>query len=246
VNIYSGFEASKGGTPYSGLVGTLTASGVTFATDNAYAWHPFGLDRFGADITGPLDVLVNGTYTFSLDSDDGALLFIDGSLVVDNGGAHSPTIGTGSATLTAGSHPFEVQFFEDFGGPSGVDLVLPTGVSYACPPQSCTEPPVASCAVVKAPALFANPPRLVGWFQLLATDNCDPDPLIYIKGSVGSFVAGPFHNGDQVEIAHGPRLIPRQAPSTSGGNIASIQLNGDALLWAVDSAGNASTPVKCK
>jgi hypothetical protein len=81
---------------------------------------------------------------------------------------------------------------------------------------------------------------------LLATDNCDPDPLIFIKGSVGSFVAGPFHNGDQVEIAHGPRLIPQQAPSTSGGNIASIQLNGDALLWAVDSSGNASTPVKCK
>ena len=92
----------------------------------------------------------------------------------------------------------------------------------------------------------SNPPRIVGWFQLLATDNCDPDPLIYIKGSVGSFVAGPFHNGDQLEIAHGPSLTPWQAPSTAGGNIASIQLNGDALLWAVDSSGNASTPVKCK
>jgi len=92
----------------------------------------------------------------------------------------------------------------------------------------------------------SNPPRIVGWFQLLATDNCDPDPLIYIKGSVASFVAGPFHNGDQVEIAHGPRLIPGQKPSTSGGNIASIQLNGDALLWAVDSSGNASAPIKLK
>jgi hypothetical protein len=109
-----------------------------------------------------------------------------------------------------------------------------------------TEPPVASCAIVKAPVLLSNPPRIVGWFKLLATDNCDSDPLIYIKGSVGSFVAGPFHNGDQVEIAHGPSLIPRQVPTTSGGNIASIQLNGDALLWAVDSSGNASTPVKCK
>jgi hypothetical protein len=109
-----------------------------------------------------------------------------------------------------------------------------------------TECPVASYAVVKAPALFANPPRIVGWFQLLATDNCDPDPLIYIKGSVGSFVAGPFHNGDQVEIAHGPSLIPRQAPSTFGGNIATIQLNGDALLWAVDSSGNASALIQCK
>jgi len=109
-----------------------------------------------------------------------------------------------------------------------------------------TEPPVASCAVVKAPVLLSNPPRIVGGFRLLAADNCDPDPLIYVKGSVGSFVAGPFHNGDQVEIAHGPTLIPRQTTRTAGGNIASIQLNGDALLWAVDSSGNTSTPVKCK
>jgi hypothetical protein len=106
--------------------------------------------------------------------------------------------------------------------------------------------PVASYAVIKAPVLLSNPPRIVGWFRLLATDNSDPDPLIYIKGSAGSFVAGPFHNGDQVEIAHGPSLIPRQRPTTSGGNIASIQLNGDALLWAVDSSGNASVPIKCK
>jgi hypothetical protein len=109
-----------------------------------------------------------------------------------------------------------------------------------------TEPPVASYAVVKAPILLSNPPRIVGAFKLLATDNCDPDPLIYIKGSVGSFVAGPFHSGDQVEIAHGPSLIPGQAPSTSGGNVATIQLNGDVLLWAVDSTVNVSTPIKCK
>jgi hypothetical protein len=108
------------------------------------------------------------------------------------------------------------------------------------------EAPRGSYAVVKAPVLFANPPRIVGSFQLLATDNCDPDPLIFVKGSVGSFVAGPFHYGDQVEIAHGPSLIPGQAPSTSGGNVATIQLNGDVLLWAVDSTVNVSTPIKCK
>jgi hypothetical protein len=111
-----------------------------------------------------------------------------------------------------------------------------------------TEPPDVGYVVVKAATLRQNPPRIIGWFQLLAAANhCDGVPsLIYIKGSVGSFVAGPFRNGDQVEVAHGPTLIPGQKPSTFGGNIASIQLNGDALLWAVDSTGNASTPIKCK
>ena len=65
---------------------------------------------------------------------DGSLLFIDGSLVVNNGGPHSPGIASGSAFLAAGNHPFEVQFFEDFGGPSGVDLYLPSGVTYTVVP----------------------------------------------------------------------------------------------------------------
>ena len=36
----------------------------------------------------------------------------------------------GSVFLTAGSHPYEVQFYEDFGGPSALDLTLPAGVTY--------------------------------------------------------------------------------------------------------------------
>jgi hypothetical protein len=43
-----------------------------------------------------------------------------------------------------------------------------------------------------------------------------------------------------------PALVVPRAPKTFSGNIASIQLNGDALLRAVDSSGNASTPLKCK
>lgn len=133
VDIYSGFTTTGGGAPFSGLVGSFTADDVLFATNTGYAWHPFGLGSFGADISGILGVVADGTYTFTLNSDDGSRLFIDGSLAVDNGGAHSPFIVSDSVFLTAGSHPFEVQFFEDFGGPSGVDLSLPSGVTYGRP-----------------------------------------------------------------------------------------------------------------
>ncbi|MEO8428092.1 MAG: hypothetical protein ABI651_13360 [Verrucomicrobiota bacterium] len=37
----------------------------------------------------------------------------------------------------------------------------------------------------------------------------------------------------------GPRLIPRRAPSTSGGNIGILQPNSDGALWAVDSSATA-------
>lgn len=130
VNIYSGFSTAGGGAPFSGLVGSFTATSVSFATDFGYSWHPLGLTDFGADITGCLTVAAEGDYSFALNSDDGSLLYIDGNLVVDDGSVHPPVGGSGSVHLTAGSHTFEVQFFECCGDPSGVDLQLPAGVSY--------------------------------------------------------------------------------------------------------------------
>jgi len=141
VNIYNGYGTTGGGAPYSSLAGSFNSSDIMFATSTGYAWHPFSLAAFGADIIGNICVGADGTYSFTLNSDDGSRLFIDSTMVVDNGGAHSPTINSGSTFLTAGSHPFEVQFFEDFGGPSGVDLTLPAGVSYcASAPAPIPEP----------------------------------------------------------------------------------------------------------
>ncbi len=131
VSIYQGHSQTGGGAPYSGLVGSFSANGISFATDTGYNWHPFGMGDFGADITGCLNVAAAGTYTFILNSDDGSQLYIDGSLVADDGGVHAPGASTGTATLAAGNHTFEVQFFECCSGPSGVDLILPAGVSYA-------------------------------------------------------------------------------------------------------------------
>lgn len=130
IDIYSGHGYTGGGAPYSGLVGSFTSADIMFATNTGYAWHPYGLGNFGADITGYLNVSVPFLYMFTLNSDDGSMLYIDGNLVVNNGGAHSPRMWSGFAALTAGIHTFEVQFFEDYGGPSGVDLYLPCGVRY--------------------------------------------------------------------------------------------------------------------
>ena len=131
VDVYSGRSGDVGGgAPYSGLVGSFLSPDIMFATNTGYAWHPFGLYAFGAEITGYLAVPVNGVYLFTLDSDDGSMLYIDGSLVVDNGGPHPPAVVTSPMGLTAGVHSFRVEFFEDYGNPSGVDLILPQEVTY--------------------------------------------------------------------------------------------------------------------
>jgi hypothetical protein len=107
-------------------------------------------------------------------------------------------------------------------------------------------PPNGSCAAVIPFQIFQNPLRKVGRFQLLASDNCDPNPKIYVGDSRSSFVAGPFHNLDLIEIGAGPSLTPNQHAPASGPDVAVVFTKGDPLLWAVNSSGDASAPVKCK
>ncbi len=130
VDLYSGFTNVGSGTPYTGFVGTITANDIQFGTNTNFFWFPLNLQAFGADITSAIDVVSDGTYDFALTSDDGSKLFIDNSLIIDNGGLHSPTTVNNSTFLTAGVHSLNVQFFQGLPTQSGVDLALPSGVSY--------------------------------------------------------------------------------------------------------------------
>lgn len=129
-NVYSGHSGSGDGTPFSGLVGTLETSDINFATTTGYNWHPFGLGGFGSESLAQIMVGVEGDYTFALDSDDGSSAFIDGVKFIDNGGGHGPNTVLGTIHLSAGVHDLRVNFFEDFGGASGLDFRLAQGVRY--------------------------------------------------------------------------------------------------------------------
>ena len=160
VDIYSGHGTTDGGAPYSGLVGSFQSPDIMFATNTGYRWDPFGLGDFGAEITGCLAVepLAAGKpfLLFWLNSDGGSMLYIDNVLVVDNGGPHGPTTVIAGTALTAGTHSFRVEFYEDFGGPSGVDLILPDGVTYT------------DCQTIPAPGamlLGSIGAGLVGWLR---------------------------------------------------------------------------------
>ena len=67
---------------------------------------------FGIDYTGRFWIDNPGTYRFVLTSDDGARLYIDHELRVDNDGLHPPVAVDGSVTLTAGIHGIRVSYFQ--------------------------------------------------------------------------------------------------------------------------------------
>ncbi len=93
----------------------------------------------------------------------------------------------------------------------------------------------------KRPAAEVNPD---GFFRLLAADNCDENPSIFIKDSASAFVAGPFKSGDVVKITQNPGGHPKQAPGP-GVIVAHIHFKGDGLLYATDSNGNISEAHPC-
>ncbi len=76
----------------------------------AAAWNPPVPDTFSATWEGSLLVVADERYTFATISDDGSHLYVDGKLVVDNGGAHAPARRLGSVVLQRGVHSVALDY----------------------------------------------------------------------------------------------------------------------------------------
>jgi glucose/arabinose dehydrogenase len=82
------------------------------------AWAGLGarfVNNFAVRETGFLEVSTPGRYTISLRSKDGAKLWLDGKLLVNNGGIHPVRRQAKAITLTAGVHTLEVDYFANTG-----------------------------------------------------------------------------------------------------------------------------------
>ena len=71
---------------------------------------------YSIDWHGKLYAPEDGTYKFGTLSDDGSYVYIDGQLVVDNGGVHGAIYREGAIDLSRGYHDIQVQYYESFGG----------------------------------------------------------------------------------------------------------------------------------
>ena len=70
------------------------------------------IEDFAIRFRGALAIDTPGLYHFGLYSDDGAKLYIDGRLVVDNDGVHEGRGRRGSITLSTGIYPVEIHYFQ--------------------------------------------------------------------------------------------------------------------------------------
>ncbi|OUJ71422.1 PKD domain-containing protein [Hymenobacter crusticola] len=88
-------------------------------TGNATAFELTAQQRdygFAFQFTGYVTVPTDGVYTFYTNSDDGSLLYIGNTLVVNNDGTHDSREVNGTIGLKAGTHAFTVAYLQDAGG----------------------------------------------------------------------------------------------------------------------------------
>lgn len=93
-----------------------------------------GTDKFpeysGLRLTGTINLAETSVYRFSLNSDDGSRLWIDGVLVVDNDGLHGPESVVGAIALSKGAHAIRVDYFNKTGGSSLKLSLAPSGGEF--------------------------------------------------------------------------------------------------------------------
>lgn len=111
--------ADLGFDTLDGSLGTAEVynAGTTDNLDIATQTGTFGNDgeEYGARVTTTLDVAAGGTYTFTTTSDDGSILFINGTQVVNNDGLHATQTQSGTIDLDPGQYEITVLFFENSG-----------------------------------------------------------------------------------------------------------------------------------
>ncbi|HEV1284174.1 MAG TPA: PA14 domain-containing protein [Bryobacteraceae bacterium] len=95
--------------------GTIYTTSLNIPTQNFRRGFPGVTKRFewfAIDYTGRFWAEKPGDYNFSLTSDDGSKLYIDGDLIVDNDGIHATQERSGTVRLSRGVHDIRVSYFQ--------------------------------------------------------------------------------------------------------------------------------------
>jgi len=96
-------------------VGSIYTSSLDIPPQDFRRGFPGVTERFewfAIDYTGRFWIDKPGLYTWVLTSDDGARLYLDDQLIIDNDRQHEPEERTGSLRLTSGIHRIRVSYFQ--------------------------------------------------------------------------------------------------------------------------------------
>ena len=148
-------------------IGQLYASQLNIPSQNfngGFAGAPGRSAWFALNYHGNFAVAAAGIYNFRLTADDGAKLYIDNKLLIDNDGQHGPQAKEAAVQLTRGIHAISVPYFQAI---SGLTLVLEAGrdcgpyavlntANFAPPPL----PQLNAAAAASAQGVFGSATKI--------------------------------------------------------------------------------------
>jgi hypothetical protein len=95
--------------------GTIYTSSLNIPPQSFKTGFPGVTKRFewfAIDYTGRFWIEIPAIHSFSLLSDDGAILYVDDAVVIDNDGQHPPAEKRGDVYLARGVHSVRVSYFQ--------------------------------------------------------------------------------------------------------------------------------------
>ncbi|NIN67110.1 MAG: phospholipid carrier-dependent glycosyltransferase, partial [Anaerolineae bacterium] len=112
---------------------------------------------------GKIYIPLSGPYAFGTVSDDGSYLYLDGQLVVDNGGHHGDVYREGRIQLEEGFHDIRLLYFQDGGGRKIELYWTPPGNPHSQVPPEQLFPPGVELTIppplpTPVPATLPTPP----------------------------------------------------------------------------------------
>jgi hypothetical protein len=167
------------------------------------------LEWFAIDYSGRFWIEEPGTYRFELTSDDGAKLYIDDQLVINNDGIHPPQTRLGEWTLTGGIHRIEVPYYQ------GPGYLLALVLRIAGPGQALR---------VFSTEEFKPPPDPAAWLyqgQVLHVSSAtgSPGEKLKLEISVDSAMAEAL-TGFQWEMVFPAQLLELDSEGPEAGSAA--------------------------
>ncbi|AHM62947.1 hypothetical protein D770_23510 [Flammeovirgaceae bacterium 311] len=147
------YYATTSGNPWKVLPDFSRLTPVKTGTVTNFSLAPRTQSNYYAFMfDGKILIETAGTYTFYANSDDGSQLFINGSMVVNNDGAHAAIEKSGSVYLEAGLHDIKVTYFEHissetltvrYDGPGISKRLIPDNKLYTGSSENSTTTPPA-------------------------------------------------------------------------------------------------------
>lgn len=252
--LYGGNYATFYGAVEDGAPGQ--ASRIAAATGGLYLFAPAaedvsqaildGLTNLTTDVwpTVVADAGISVTFDPAVHEDvvSGSTVYFEETITIDEDAACD--IFEAEVTFWANSYPEEGEAIGTEQIEVG-DFTPPTVASVEWVNPAGKKIPPAGSTTLPGPKGGMNED---GFYLLTALDNCDLLPLIYVT-YVGSTepAFGPFASGTVVKFTEAPGAVPSQKKIGSATGKADavswhITLPADAVVFAVDYAGNVSDP----